>query len=694
MPYRNRARIFEVLNKVSDSLSKAKDAQMLSDALMELCSGFVEVRFAGIYLWSPLSGGLKLISSQGFTPQEILDNERTALDRHPGHVFRTREMIHIREMDEEPLPSFITDVGRKVKVRSRLWMPIANDRRTFGAFGFASEQPDYFNDEHITVLSFLCKIAANTYENLLLLDTEREMISSLNNAYEQIRAEKQHQEVFVAKMSHELRTPLHNLSGITKLLEDGALNPEQREFVKILGSQSTIMLNLVNDLLDVFKARSSKLVIENKSFDLAALMREIYKTFLPQAEHKKLSSKFSMDPRLAGAYVGDEFKIRKVVNNLMGNALKFTSLGFVDLSVKMVEDRGNRVEVLIEVSDSGIGIDIKEQESIFEEFFQGNAGIEKEFGGTGLGLSISKEIVKAMGGSITVSSQKGKGSVFSVSLPLQKGALVAENSNKQAFSLDLEGYKIHIAEDNQVNRFYIARILSDTKAQVTFSEDGGELVDYCRFNQPDLILTDLNMPIMSGAEAVRIIRKELQFNGPILGQSANILDSDRNVCLESGMDDFLGKPFLPEDLLKIIAKALNIGVKDSPTSEKTVIASENSARLKNFLDGLFEPNAKEKVEFLKVLASDAHKNMESVRELLAGRKVEDLKKIGHRMKSAYRMLMLNDLGEACFALEQVPVDIKPSDLEDVASKLLGLLHHASELFDNMYNEELSRQGAM
>ncbi len=367
---------------------------------------------------------------------------------------------------------------------------------------------------------------------------------------------------FLATMSHEIRTPLNGIIGTADLLAEGQLDAMQKDYVSTLVQSGEALLTIVNDILELTRLEAGRVDFVEEGFDVAETVESVVRLMRPAAARKNLRIGGGVAPDLPCSFSGDVGRLRQILLNLTGNAIKFTESGSVELHVRAAPD--GMVEFL--VTDTGIGIAPDRVEAVFESFTQADGLTSRRFGGTGLGLTISRMLARAMGGDIVVTSQDGKGSTFSVRLPLleaEKTQTRGAPSNR-AGAGDLSGRSVLVAEDNKTNRFLIARFLADAGLDVRFAENGQAAVDAFVAARPDAILMDVSMPVKDGLTATREIR-ELERGSascPVIGLTANVFEEDRRRCFDAGMTAFLPKPIKRAELIA----ALNEAVSAAPGS--------------------------------------------------------------------------------------------------------------------------------
>jgi CheY-like chemotaxis protein len=350
--------------------------------------------------------------------------------------------------------------------------------------------------------------------------------------------------------------------GMTDLALDTELTAQQRDYLNtVKGSAQTLMV-ILNDLLDFSKIEAGKLSIEQINFSVSEVVSETLKTILPRAQKKGLTLDCTLPPDIPVSMLGDPGRIRQVLSNLCDNAIKFTASGSVHVNVQWSQLPDDSFEVQFAVRDTGIGIPPEKQPLVFEAFGQADTSTTRKFGGTGLGLSICKLLVDLMGGRMWLESASGAGSTFSFSVHLQPAldasmdSVMPEQASTTPAPLDQRPLRVLLAEDHPINQKLAIALLSKWGHEVVLAQNGQEAVDLFASGTWDVVLMDIQMPLMNGLEATRVIRaRETEgHHTPIIALTANAMDSDRTACLEAGMDEHMGKPFKAEALQKILVK--------------------------------------------------------------------------------------------------------------------------------------------
>ncbi len=438
------------------------------------------------------------------------------------------------------------------QVRSMLTIPLRDRGGCYGFIGLdAVHTVRQWPDSEIKLFSLLAELLTNARQKL-------RQDKALHRAVHQANMASRAKTDFLARMSHEIRTPMNGVIGMAGLLLETDMSPEQKRFAEIIQSSGELLLNIINDILDFSKIEAGQLDLEIRDFHLDQVVKGVVSPMTAAAEKKRVSLSCEIDPEVPLKLKGDPTRLGQILNNLVGNAVKFTRKG--EISVRVSLERLPTVLRFV-VTDTGIGIPEDQLSHIFDKFTQADPGTTRNFGGTGLGLAIARQLVEMMGGDIGVQSEPGRGSefwftaVFVEPVSVPGPAVPAAEKDRARFSgLPVFDGQVLVAEDNPVNQEVAREMLTRMGLTVDIAGNGKQALKALASRSYDLVFMDVQMPEMDGISATREIRKSSGL--PVIGMTAGVMHRDREACLRAGMDDFLEKPVNTSALAAVLSRWL------------------------------------------------------------------------------------------------------------------------------------------
>ena len=494
----------------------------------------------------------------------------------------------------------------------------------------------------------------------LLEDRIRQRTEQLEHAMQKAEAASQAKSEFLANMSHELRTPMNGVLGMIDIVLDSPLTGEQREQLETAQRCANSLLPILNDVLDLSKIEAGKMILERIPFDIRTLVDEILRSHRGKASKKGITVSFEVAPDVPRRISGDPLRTRQMLSNLVANAVKFTERGTVRVKVSRAS-RQNGGELYIDVIDTGVGIPQDKLTCIFEKFTQADGSISRKYGGTGLGLAITRKLVEMHGGDVSVTSTVGTGSTFRITLPpdvcLTETGPGVENltpaKQQVVQSENPSAPSILVVEDNHVNQKVVTAILRKRGYHVDVANHGRQALEYLELLAYQLVLMDVQMPVLDGLEATRAIRRDPRFrNLPIVAMTAHAMSGDRERCLASGMNGYIAKPLNPSTLLAVVEEHLN-------PKERPETMPVPAIALKGEDQGLL-------LEMQKLFHQMAPARIEMFRECVRNLDFNSLKNEAIRLSNSAAQVGAESITEAAKRLEHAA---QTGDADSIARQL-------------------------
>ncbi len=488
---------------------------------------------------------------------------------------------------------------------------------------------------------------------------EKELIQAREEAIESQKVKQN----FLAKVSHEIRTPMNGVIGVMNLLDQSDLNDEQQEYIEILRESSSYLMHLIDDILDLSKMNEGKFTLSKNNFNLNEILNGVIYANKQKAESKKLTFITKLPDNNEQLVFSDPVRLRQILMNLISNAIKFTHSGSIEFSVKTSKPSIDKLNCIFTVKDTGVGIDEIHKNQLFQAFQQGKPAVGQQFGGTGLGLSIVKEIVQLMNGSIDISSKVNSGTEFIVSLTFDLEKQEVEEKQKDLITNNslLKGLHLLVVDDHLINLTIAKKIVQHWGVTVETASNGAECINSLNEKKFDVILMDMQMPVIDGIEATRLIRKSgKEYNSiPIIAMTAAALPEERERCLNSGMNDYLAKPFNPNHLLEILKKHFNPPAQELSDLDETEI--ESAFFNLDYLLEVCGDNREFLIEMIGMFKTDIPLLIAEMKEHFKNEDFNELSRTAHKGKSTAGYMNAESMRNLFISIE---VEVKKTTFEN------------------------------
>ena len=492
-------------------------------------------------------------------------------------------------------------------------------------------------------------------------------------------------ESFLVNMSHDIRTPLNAIIGFLRAFEKQELSDLQKTYIDNSLIASKHLLAILNDILDLSKIEAEEMSLDLEDFIIEDTVNNVLKVLDLKAKQKEISLTSLISDKVNKVFKGDSLRLEQILFNLIGNALKFTEKGEINVNCKLISDSNTSQIIRISVADTGIGMEQKYAESIFSKFSQEDNSITREYGGTGLGMPITKELVHLMGGEIEIESEKYKGTTIHVKINLKKGNI--ENVKKMQAKVDfnLKGLSILLVEDNEMNRMVVQIALQYYKCNITEVENGFEALEILKTRKFDLILMDMQMPGMDGIEATKVIRKKLKLSTPIIALTANAFKTEIKKCKQAGMNDYVTKPFEKAVLLQTIVKH-TINKKGIPSLDNEMNPNQPLYNL-NVLHNSSGGNDEFVLEMVGVFVKQTIATIEKIDAALEANNFPEISRLIHKIRPSTGNMGVLSIQSKMKTLEKIAKETQNKQKITAIYRLVKktLQHVISQLQKNELN---------
>ncbi|MFV5685253.1 response regulator [Flavobacterium sp. GB2R13] len=613
---------------------------------------------------------LKINANRLFEAQKLAKIGSWEINLNDGEVFFSEEVFNIFEIDKNTTTSIALMKSCLIKsddielFESNLsYVKESNSEVQFshsllgkkGTVKYINEFIKCLNDEHNEPFKILGTIQDISDQKRI----EKELIKAKDIAEQSVRVKEQ----FLTNMSHEIRTPMNGIIGFARILENTNLDDNQKQSVEAIKRASKNLLVIINDILDFSKIDADKMTFEDVNFSLSKTINAVIELLSPISNEKKVKLLCEIDPEINNFLIGDPTRLSQILINLVGNALKFTEKGYVELIVSQEKESESVSLLRFTVVDTGIGIPKDKIDSIFDSFNQASNETTRKFGGTGLGLTITRKLIELQGGIISVISEVAKGSEFSFSLQYrkaQKGSIETVKIVKEQLSSNfLKDIKILLVEDNELNQLLAIKVFEKWEKEIDIADNGKIAIDKIEKNDYDIILMDIQMPEMDGNEVTKHIRTNMgsKSNIPIIALTAHATLGEEKRSLESGMNDYLSKPFDFNVLLeKLHHNLMNVNNKSFDASEEEVMVEKliNFKYLNEFADG-------DTVFIEKMVSLFLHNAPPALEAIIEANEIDNiivLKAEVHKLKSSISLLGITSASK-CIDIIESEIKINP-----------------------------------
>lgn len=604
-------------------------------------------------------GKIKYVNSQtevlfGYTKEELIDNNIELL--MPGRFKKEHQKLR-------------TDYMLNPKIRK-----MGNGMELFAKHKNQTEFPVEISLSNLETEEGLL-ICASIRDVSIQKSIEKALNEAIIKSENAVKSKQQ----FLSNMSHEIRTPMNAIIGFTKVILNTELSKKQREYLTAIKTSGDTLIVLINDILDLAKVDSGKLIFEKKPFKLSVSIKTMLHLFETKILEKNLELIVNYDSTIPDVILGDVVRLHQIIINLVSNAIKFTSEGSITIGVQKLSKTDDTITLEFSVSDTGIGIEKNNIEKIFENFQQAHSQTSRIYGGTGLGLAIVKQLVEAQGGSISVKSKENEGSVFTFVLQFDKahGATVLDIDLEELVDYKISGTKVLVVEDVELNQLLMKTLLDDFGFECEIVSNGKIAIEALENNFYDIILMDIQMPVMNGFQATDYIRNVLQLNTPIIALTADVTTVDLEKCKIFGMNDFVAKPV---DDRKLFNKIINLLKKSESVQANLNIKKDASNTYQfinmSYLNMITKSNTNLKIEMINLYLKQTPLLISTISNSYHQKDYETLKATVHKLIPSFSIVGIDD--EYLELAKKIEYNLTSPELKNWIEKLENTCNQAIE----------------
>ncbi len=603
-------------------------------------------------------------------------------------LFKGRGVASINIKQQQIIGRNIQDIGHLIPVRYSDYREALLGKELMHRVEVNNH---FFDVNYIPVCDHLGKITSMMGVAIDITDFKRNEVE-LKNTIEVTETESKIKQQFLANMRHEKRTPIHGILCQSDFILKTTLNTDQRKYLNLIKQSADNLLVIVNDVLDLSKIQADKMSFEEIPFNLLESLQSTIATLLPKAQEKGIDLKLEIGKNVFTELTGDPVRLSQIINNLVGNAIKFTEKGKVLVNVNNKEENENYSLLEFKVIDTGIGIPSQFLPEIFESFTQAGNDVSRKYGGTGLGLAIAKQLVEQQNGTITVQSKINEGTVFTFNIPYKVNRATKKINEiripRMMNETTTKKLNILVAEDNDINRFIIKKMIDDWGYNHEFATTGVEVIEKLSKSHFDLILMDVEMPEMNGYQATELIRKEMPATKnliPIIAMTGHAMNGEKEKCLKAGMNDYISKPFQGDELRKKIIDCAELNSKKEMPKLNPSFQNEKRYTNLNFLLEISDGNDTFFKEFITLFLNSAPVAINDLETSLMKKDWEMMRQVAHKIKPSFNYVGLTELNKIAARIEDLAK--KQSNLDELPS-LINTIKNTCEIAYQELKQEI------